>query len=158
MVETVLGEINENEEKSLIQRLIDDLVNNMKFYYNLYYKEPLNPNFSYEVSLLKKIFLSKNEYVKNLIENNNNLEVFYKVIGEEVNNIFEQKLLLSDVKHQLDGHEEKEEKKPTVSFGLKTFMDLLREDIKIYKIYLENGDYHKALEEKKIEFRCGFGR
>ena len=149
LVEIVLEEKNDKEEKNLIQILIDNSLNNMKFTFSSN-KVAFHPNFSYEVSLLTKIFSSKNEHIQNLIKDNKNLEVFNKVIGEEVKSIFEQKLLLSNEEVQFGTHEEQEEKKPTVFFGSKTFMGLLEEDINIYKIYLENGDYQKELD-KKIE-------
>ena len=143
LIETVF----EKEEKNLIQNLIDNSLNNMKFNFNSD-KIAFHPNFSFEVSLLTKIFSSSNEHLKNLIKENKNLEVFNKIIGDEVKKIFEQKLLLSENEIQFSAHEEAEEKKPMVFFGSKTFMDLLEEDIAIYKIYLENGDYQKALNEK----------
>ena len=143
LIETVF----EKEEKNLIQNLIDNSLNNMKFNFNSN-KIAFHPNFSFEVSLLTKIFSSTNEHLKNLIKENKNLEVFNKIIGDEVKKVFDQKLLLSDNEIQFSAHEETEEKKPMVFFGSKTFMDLLEEDIGIYKIYLENGDYQKALDEK----------
>ena len=143
LVETVF----EKEEKNLIQNLIDNSLNNMKFNFNSK-NIAFHPNFSFEVSLLTKIFTSNNEHLKNIIKENKNLEVFNKIIGDEVKKIFDQKLLLSDNEIQFSAHEETEEKKPMVFFGSKTFMDLLEEDIGIYKIYLENGDYEKALDEK----------
>ena len=147
LIEIVLEEKNEKEDKSLIQILIDNSLNNMKFTFRSN-NIAFHPNFSYEVSLLTKIFSSKNEHVMNLIKDNKNLEVFNKVMGEQIKNIFEQKLLLPENELQFGSHDESEEKKPTVFFGSKSFMDLLEEDINIYKIYLENGDYQKALDEK----------
>ena len=147
LVENVLAEKYGKEEKTLIEIFIDNSLNNMKFRFSSN-NIAFHPNFSYEVSLLTKIFSSKNEHIKNLIKDNKNLEVFNKVIGEEVKNIFEQKLLLTENEVQFGSHEEPEEKKPMVFFGSKTLMSLLEEDIKIYKLYLDKGDYQKALDQK----------
>jgi len=80
---------------------------------------------------------------------NKNLEVFNTVIGDEVNKIFEQKLLLSENDVQFNSNDESEDKKPSSYFGQKNFMEMLDEDINIYNIYLKGGDYQKSLEEKK---------
>ena len=86
--------------------------------------------------------------LKNLIKENKNLEEFNKVIGDEAKKFFDQKLLLSDNDNQFGNSEGQEEKPPTLFFGKKTFMDLMEQDIGIYKIYLDNGDYVKAFDEK----------
>ena len=106
-------------------------------------------------SILGKIFSCKNEHLQKLIKDNKKLEIFNKVIGEEVNIIFEQKLLLSDNDYQFNPNEQEdtEAKKPTVIFGSKNFMQLLEEDNKIYKLFLEGGDYEKAFNEKKEKER-----
>ena len=147
LVKVVLDEKDENG-KNLIQILIDNALNNMKFSFNSD-RISFNPNFSIEIMLLTKIFLSNNENIKNLIKENKNLEVFHNVVGEEVNNIFEQKLLLEENDIHFGSQEETETKKPQVFFGNKNYMELLEEDLNIYKIYLEGGDYQKSLEEKK---------
>ena len=114
-------------------------------------KTAFHPNFSFEVSLLNKIFTSKNEHLKNLIKDNKNLEIFNKVLGEEVNDIFEQKLLLTenDIQFNSNAQDDAEEKKPNVYFGKKNFMELIEEDAEIFKIFLAGGDYEKALNDKK---------
>ena len=118
-------------------------------------KKAFHPNYSFIVSLLTKIYSSKNEHLKKLINNNKNLEIFNKVIGEEINNIFEQKLLLNDndIQFNSNNQDDNDEKKPNVYFGKKTFMELLQEDIDIYKLYLQGGDYEKALNDKKEKQR-----
>ena len=94
LIKYSLFEKTDKEEKSLIQILIDNVLNNLKFKFDSSNRIAFHPNFSYEVSILTKIFTSKNEHVKNIIKDNKNLEVFNTVIGDEVNKIFEQKLLL----------------------------------------------------------------
>ena len=147
IIEAALVEKNEQEGKNLIEILIENALNNMKFTF-VSTKTAIHPNFSFEVSLLTKIFSSKNKYLLDIIKENKNLEVFHKVIGEEVSNIFGQRLLYNDNEVQFTSHDEPEEKKPSFFFGQKTFMDLMEEDIKIYKLYLDKGNYEKALEQK----------
>ena len=154
LIETVFGEKTEKDEKDLIQTLIDKSLNNFEFKF-ISDNIAFDPNYAFEVTLLAKIFASKNEHLKKIINSNKNLEIFNKVIGEEINNIFEQKLLLNDndIQFNSNAQEDTEEKKPNVFFGQKNFMELLKEDIDIYQLYLQGGDYEKALNEKKEKER-----
>ena len=147
LVKAVFDEKDENG-KNLIQIYIDNSSNNLKFSFNSD-RKTFNPNFSIEVMLLSKIVLSSNEYINNLIKENKNLEVFHNVLGDEVNNIFEQKLLLEENDIRFGSQEETETKKPSVYFGSKDYMTLVEEDLNIYKVFLEGGDYQKLLDEKK---------
>ena len=64
----------------------------MKFKYNsgsIYF----HPNYSFEVSILNKINVSTNKYVKILCNNSKNLIAFDKILGQEINTKFNQKLL-----------------------------------------------------------------
>ncbi len=149
LIDFVLTEKGEKEEKNLVQKLIDEILNNMKFSFTARDRLSFHPNFSFEASLLNKIFACKNEHLRELIKNNKNLEVFNTVIGDEVNKIFEQKLLLSENEIQFNSHDEADEKKPMSYFGKKNFMEIMDQDLDIYKIYLKGGDFVKALEDKK---------
>ena len=145
LIKTVFDEKDEN---NLIKIFIDKSLSNMKFTFSST-RETLDPNFSIEVTLLTKIFSSNNEHLKNLIKDNKNLEVFHNVIGDEVNKIFEQKLLLSDNEVQINVQNDSEEKKNVTYFGKKNFMELLEEDIEIYKTFISGGDYQAKLNEKE---------
>ena len=149
LIDFVLTEKGEKEEKNLIQKLIDEVLNNMKFTFTVSDNLSFHPNFSFEVSILNKIFTSKNEHLKDLIKDNKNLEVFNTVIGDEVNKIFEQKLLLSENEIQFGSHDDSEEKKPMSYFCKKGFMEVMDEDLEIYKKYQKGEDFNKALEEKR---------
>ena len=141
---------DEKEGNNLIQVLIDKALNNMKFAF-VSQRIAFHPNFSIECSLLSKIFLSTNKFLKDLIKDNKNLEVFYNVVGEEVSKVFEQKLLLTDNEVQINNQDD--EKKTLTFFGKKNFMELLEEDLDIYKVYLNGEDYQKKLDEKKEKER-----
>ena len=135
---------DEKGEKNLVTELMDHFFNNNKFEFKSSNKS-FNPCFSYEVTLLNKINKTDIEAVKKLFNENNNLKVFDEVLGEEINNIFNQKLLLSD---NLGANLGSEEEKPLPTFGKANFMEILEEDTSIYNIYKEGGDYKTKLEEK----------
>ena len=116
---------------------IDNSIDNIKLEFNLF-ERAFHPNFFFEVSFLTKIYLSTNEYVQQLIEDNENLKVYNEIIGDEVSKVFKHNLIYLE-------NEKKEQK----SFGSKNLMELLEEDIYIYKLFLKGGDYQKAFEEKK---------
>ena len=153
LIDFTLTEKGEKEEKNLVQKLIDEVLNHMKFTFTVSENLSFHPNFSFEVSILNKIFTSKNEHLRDLIKDNKNLEVFNTVIGDEVNKIFEQKLLLSENEIQFGSHDDSEEKKPMSYFCKKSFMDVMDEDLDIYKKYLNGEDFKKALEEKREKER-----
>ena len=95
--------------------------------------------------MLNKFYKSDNENVKKLFNNDNNLKVFDEVLGEEINHIFEQKLLLSD---NLGANLGEEDEKPLQTFGKSNFMEIIDEDISIYNTYKNGGDYKTQLNEK----------
>jgi hypothetical protein len=100
---------------------------------------------SYEITLLNQIYNTENENVKALIENDNNLKVFDEVLGEEINRIFDQKLLLSDSLGTISSDNEK----PLPTFGKANFMEIIEEDKDIYNSYKNGEDYKKKLDDKR---------
>ena len=135
---------DEKGEKNLVIDLMEHFFNNMKFGFNET-NISFNPCFSYEITLLNKIRNSDNEIVKKLFIDDQNLKVFDEVIGEEINRIFNQKLLLADT---LGANLGAEDEKPLPTFGKASFMQIIDEDTEIYKIYKEGGDYKTKLQEK----------
>ena len=138
------------KEKNLIQILIDKVLNDMYFKFTSG-RISFHPNYSFEVSILNKINASTNEYLKELIKDNKNLEVFDQILGQEIDTIFNQKLLLNGEKDIQLGPNiglDKEEA-PLQYFGKKNFMELLEQDNSIYEQYLKGEDYMATLTEKK---------
>ena len=131
------------ENKNLVTDLLEHFSKNMKFTFNSS-NISFNPCISYEITLLNKINNSNNDTVKKLFKKDNNLKVFYEVLGEQINHIFNQKLLLSDTLENLRTDDEK----PFPMFGKANFFEIIEEDISIYNIYKEGGDYIKKLNEK----------
>ena len=146
LIKTVFDDKDE-KGKNIIEKFIGNSIDNIKFSF-ISNRTAFHPNFSIEVSLLSKIFLSTNEFLINLIKENKNLEAYHKVLGEEVKKIFEQKLLLIENEVNIGGPEDDANKSLTY-FGKKNFMELLEEDIDIYKKFLKGEDYQKYLDEKK---------
>ena len=146
LIKTVFDDKDE-KGKNIIETLINNSLDNIKFLFTSN-RTTFHPNFSIEVSLLTKIFLSNNEFLNNLIKENKNLEVYHKVLGEELKKIFEQKLLLIENEVNIGGSEDEANKSLTY-FGKKNLMELLEEDIDIYKKFLKGEDYQKCLNEKK---------
>ena len=155
LVEAVLNE-NVGEKRNLIQYYINKILSNMKFSFKLTKAESFNPCFSYAIIILNKIFSSQNSHIATIVKNNKDISVFYEVIGKEVENVFNQKLLLGDI---FGGFGEIEET-PVQTFGPKNFMEILEENCKIYEMYKNGENYEKVLEEKKerIEKEKEIGR
>ena len=132
------------EEKNLVPDLMDHFLNNMKFSFNSS-NSSFNPCMSYEITLLNQIYNTENENVKALIEKDENLKVFDEVLGEEINHIFDQKLLLSDSLGTISSDNEK----PLPTFGKANFMEIIEEDKDIYNSYKNGEDYKKKLDDKR---------
>jgi len=116
----------------------------MKFTFNSS-NSSFNPCASFEITLLNKFNNTDNEDAKELLKDDNDLKVFNEVLGEEINRIYNQKLLLSDA---LGANLGTEDEKPLQTFGKANFMEIVEEDIDIYKAYKEGKDYKSKLNEK----------
>ena len=137
---------NVDKKRNLIDLYIDNIISNMKFVFKLTKTESFNPCFSYSITILNKIFKSKNSYIKSIIEKNKNISVFYETIGQDVENTFNQKLLLNE--NSFMGFGDMEDI-PLKTFGPKSFLEVFDENCKIYEMYKNGEDYKKVLNEKK---------
>ena len=145
LVEAVLNE-NVGEKRNLIQFYIGKILSDMKFNFKLTNTESFNPCFSYTITILNKIFSSQNSHIAAIIKDNKDLSVFHEIIGKEVENVFSQKLLLTD--NFIGGFGEIEDT-PLQTFGPQSFLEMLEENCKIYEMYKNGENYKKVLEEKK---------
>ena len=147
LIDAFLTEGN-NQKRNLIEIFINKMISDMKFNFKLTNTVSFNPLFSYIISILNKIFTSNNSYIKSIIEKNNDLSAFNEIIGQEIENIFTSKLLLSD--NNLGGYGfDTGDDTPLQTFGPKNFLEIFDEDCKIYEMYKNGEDYKKALNEKK---------
>ena len=134
------------QKRNLIELYINKIISDMEFNFDLTKTKCFNPCFSYIIYIINKIYKSKNIHVKKIIENNKNISVFNDIMGEEINNIFNQKLLLNDT---LGNFVNTEEEKPLQTFGPKNFLEIFEENCKIYENYKNGGNYQELLNEKK---------
>ena len=132
-------------ERNIVKDLMDNFFNKMKFTFSEQHVS-FDSNVSFDVTLLNKIVTSENEKVKKLFENDNDFKVFNEVLGDQINNIFNQKLLLADNlgTNMGDGEDEK----PLPTFGKLSFMEIVDEDTEIYNLYKKGEDYKTKLNEK----------
>ena len=133
------------EKRNLIDLYIEKIIKDMKFVFNITKAISLSPCFSILGSLLDKIYNSPNIHVKKMIENNKDFSVFYEVIGKEISEVFNQKLLLSN---GLDFGDSDEDRNLNY-FGIKSFLELFNENCSIYETYKKGGNYQKLLSDKK---------
>jgi hypothetical protein len=142
---------NEGENgRNLIQIFIDKMLKDMEFQFNSG-RKAFHPNYSIEISILTKIIENTNEYVKQFVKDNKNLLTFHQILGNDINYVFNQKLLYDnekDIQIVPNIALEKEET-PLQYYCNKNFMEVLEEDNEIYSTYLKGGDYEKLLTEKK---------
>ena len=137
----------DNKKRNLIDILIDKILSDMKFTFKLTNTKAFNPLLPFIITILNKIYTSQNLYVKSFIEKNKNISVFYEVIGQETESVFNQKLLLTD--NNLEGHGIGETNETFQIFGAKNLLEVFEENSKIYEMYKRGEDYKKALKEKK---------
>ena len=145
IIDAFFNEID-NKKRNLIDILIDKILSDIKFTFKLTNTKAFNPLFSFIIIILNKIYTSQNLYIKSLIEKNKNISVFYEVIGQEAENVFNQKLLLTD--NNLGGYGFGEADEALQTFGPKNFLEVFEENSKIYEMYKRGEDYKKALKEK----------
>ena len=126
LIEAFLTEIN-RQKRNLIEIFINKIITDMKFNFKLTKTFSFNPLFSYIITILNKIFTSNNLYIKSIIENNNDISAFNEIIGQEIENIFSSKLLLSDNNLGAYGFDTAEDV-PLQTFGSQNFLELLEED------------------------------
>ena len=138
--------INEKEEKNIIESFIDNFINNFIFKFNSN-NISFNPNFLFIIKILEKISSSNNEFIKNMIKNDKKLEIFNLIIIEEI------KLLKR--KFEICSDNDYHDSMSWLVFDpyfvkKKNLIELIKENIDIYKIFLEGGNYQKLLDEKNI--------
>ena len=138
-----------NKKRNIIDFYIDKVLSDMKFNFQLTNTQAFNPLLPFIITIINKIYTSQNLYVRSFIEKNKNICVFYQIIGQETENVFNQKLLLSDNDNLGAFGFGDAEDIPLKTFGPKNFMEVFEENCKIYEMYKNGEDYQKALNEKK---------
>jgi hypothetical protein len=147
LIDEFITETN-NQKRNLIEIFINKIISDMKFNFKLSNTLSFNPLFSYIITILNKIYTSSNSYIKSIIEKNNDINAFNEIMGQEIDNIFTSKLLLSD--NNLAGYGfDTSDDVPLQTFGPKNFLEIFEEDCKIFEMYKKGEDYKTVLNEKK---------
>ena len=133
--------------RNLPDLLMESILNNLKFNFKLTKTPSFNPCFSFIVTILNKIFKTLNTHLISLIDKNKDLNAFNEIIGKEVEEIFSQRLLLTD--QGLNFGENQEQEEVLSSFLPKSFLELVEDDYKIYDFYKKGENYETMLNEKK---------
>ena len=128
--------------RKLIGLLIDHLLNNNKFDFG-FSRNANSCSFPIEVKILNSILQSENEYIKNIIEGDSDFLIINEVLINDINNLFNQKLLES--KDNFDDYGEQNSEVQTMNNKLS---EIIEESINIFKVYKEGGDYKKLQNEK----------
>ena len=128
--------------RKLIGLLIEHLLNNNKFDFG-FSRNANSCSFPIEVKILNSILQSENEYIKNIIEGDSDFLIINEVLINDINNLFNQKLLES--KDNFDDYGEQNSEVQTMNNKLS---EIIEENINIFKVYKEGGDYKKLQNEK----------
>ena len=138
-----------NNKRNIIEFYLDKLLKDMEFNFKKTKTKSFNPLISFIVTILNGIYTSQNLYIKSFIGKNDDLSMFYEIIGEEMENIFNQRLLLPENSNfgAFDLGEEDDATPQT--FGPLNFMQIFEEDCKIFELYKKGEDYKKVLYAKK---------
>ena len=146
--------INENAPKNLINSFFKEKINQKRDLIVIYINKILsdnkskpvfNPCFSFIITIMNNIYISQNQELRKIIEENKDIHVFIEVMVEDFNNFFNQKLLYNDV---FDAFSNNSEQK-VESFGKKNILEIFEENSNIYDKYKNGEDYKILLDEKK---------
>ena len=155
--------INEHSPKNLIQAFFFENVNKKRILINLYIEKEIsnemklnnslkniytmNPCFAFINSILYQIYTSQNNEIRKILEENNDIHIFVEIMVEELENIFQYKLLYQDPLDAFYSNTtEPEEPSP---FGNKSIYEIFEENCMIYNKFKNGEDYKILLKEKK---------
>ena len=111
-------------------------------------QQPTNSGFfATEIKLLSDISNSSNKFVREIVNEAQDLTVFVSVFAEQINSLFNQKLLSSDNNDISSLYKQSEEYTPKQ----KTLDQIIEQNKEIFKVYKEGGDYKTLLNQKKEE-------
>jgi len=133
----------DNENEKLIPKLLDNCINTKIFKY-LSEREANSCSLASNIKLLHDINNSNNQYIKKLIENENDFKVFNEVLVSEIYTKFNGKLLFNE----LNGFPTQFNTISDVEMSVRSVEQLYNEDLNIYNTYKNGGNYKTLFEEK----------
>ena len=80
LIDNILLIEEKNQEKDLINLIINDIINNLKYIFEESKNEMYNLSFAHDVFILNTIFNSTNEYIKEIIEKSPRQKFFYEML------------------------------------------------------------------------------
>ena len=142
----------ENHRK-LIDLLINHLINNNKLEYTLSRKSN-NCHFPIEIKLLNDVLKSENDYIKNIIEADSDFNIINEIFVSQINDLFNQTFLLDQNKNDfMFMTEESQSENNNNMLNIFNLEEMINENIKIFKVYKNGGDYIKLENEKKEKIK-----
>ena len=150
--------IEEKEtEKNLINLLITDIINNLKYIYKDSQNEIFSLAFSHNVVILNNIFTSTNIYIQEIITKFKKEKFFYDMFIENIMKQFNKKLykINDDIEHKkIDSLNPyilgtKEQSDTNIPFSLQTLNEIVSLYLLVYDKYNNNEDYNIILEKNK---------
>ena len=154
LINNLLFEEN-NKDKNLINILINDIINNLKYIFKESKNEMYSLSFSNNVYILNSIFSSNNIYIQEIINKYPNVKFFYEMFIQNIMKIFNSKLYkINDNIEQkkvdvlnpcFDA--QKEQSDTNIPFSLQSFNETVSLYLLVYEKYIKNEDYKNILKE-----------
>ena len=146
-----------NEEKNLINMIVNDIINNLKYIFEESKNEMYSLCFSHDVSILNTIYNSTNEYIKEIIEKNPKEKFFYEMFIENVMKLFNKKLYKINDKIEQKKPDlfnpyfdaQKEQSDTDIPFTLQSLNEIISLYLHVYEKYNKNEDYQELLKENE---------
>ena len=144
-----------NKDKNLINLLINDIINNLKYIFKDNKNEIYSLSFSNEVYILNSIFSSNNIYIQEIINKSPNEKFFYEMFIQNIMKQFNSKLYkINDNIEQkkvdlLNPYfdPQKEQSDTDIPFTLQSFSEVVSLYLLVYEKYTKNEDYKIILKE-----------
>ena len=157
LIDNILLIEENNPEKNLINLLINDLINDLKYIYEESKNEMYSLAFSHDVSILNSIFSSSNIYIKEIIEKYPKGNFFYEMFIDNIMKQFNKKLYkINDniEKNKPDLFNpyfdaQKEQSDTDIPFSLQSLNEIVSLYLLVYEKYNRNEDYNAILKENE---------
>ena len=157
LIDNILLTEENKAEKNLVNLIINDIINNLKYIYEESKNEMYSLSFGHEINILNFIFSSNNSYIKELLENNQNFKFFYDMMVKNIIKQFNKKLYkINDNIEQkkvdvLNPYfdSQKEQSDTNIPFSLQSFNEIVSLFLLVYEKYIKNEDYEKILKENE---------
>ena len=157
LIRNILLSEDNKQENNLINLLINDIINNLKYIYEDSKNEMYSLAFSHEIYILNSIFSSNNSYIKEIIDKDANSKFFYEMLVENTMKQFNKKLYKINDKIEQKKVDllnptfdaQKEQSDTNIPFSLQTFKEIVSLFLLVYEKYIKNEDYKIILKENQ---------